>query len=84
MTKRDDIIRMARTALRLSINDESLPAFDAEKTILDKYEFLCWFAKQVADAEREACVLAASIALLGADKSLADRVVNAIRARSEE
>ena len=33
-------------------------------------------------AEREACVWAASIALLGADKELADRVLSAIRLRS--
>lgn len=55
MTARDEIIRMARTALRLSINDESLPSFDAEKTILNEYEFLYWFAKEVAAAEREVC-----------------------------
>lgn len=47
---REDIIRMARTALRLSVNDESLPSFDAEKTILNEYEFLYWFAKEVAAA----------------------------------
>lgn len=39
-------------------------------------------AKAVA-AEQEACARAASIALLGADKSLSDRVVNAIRARGQ-
>lgn len=39
------------------------------------------FAALVAAAEREACARAASIALLGADKSLSDRVVNSIRSR---
>lgn len=40
-------------------------------------------AKAVA-AEQEACARAASIALLGADKSLSDRVLNAIRARGKD
>ena len=35
-------------------------------------------------AEREACARVAGVALLGADKSLADRVVNAIRSRGHE
>lgn len=34
-------------------------------------------------AEREACARAAYIALLGADKSLSDRVLNAIRSRNQ-
>lgn len=45
------------------------------------------FAEHIAGltvaAEREACARAASIALLGADKSLSDRVVNAIRSRGQ-
>ena len=40
------------------------------------------FSKALA-AEREACARAAAIALLGADKSLADLVVNAIRSRGQ-
>lgn len=35
------------------------------------------------DAEQDACARAASIALLGADKSLSDRVLNAIRSRGQ-
>lgn len=50
---REDIIRMARRAIRLSVNDASQISFDVEETILDKYEFLYWFAKEVAAAERE-------------------------------
>jgi hypothetical protein len=34
-------------------------------------------------AEREACAQAAAIALLGADRELAERVVRAIRARGQ-
>lgn len=40
-------------------------------------------ANAVSAAEREACARAASIALLGADKSLSDRVLNAIRSRGQ-
>jgi len=43
-----------------------------------------WVIKLVADAiaaEREACAYRASIALLGADRGLANRVDKAIRAR---
>lgn len=55
---RDEIIRMARHAIRLSVNDASQISFDVEETILDKYDFLYWFAKEVADAEREVCAKA--------------------------
>ena len=34
-------------------------------------------------AEREACAQAAAVALLGADKELAERVVRAIQARGQ-
>ena len=50
---RDDIIRWARSAIRLSADDASLMGFDQEATILDRYEFLYWFAKEVTAAERE-------------------------------
>lgn len=40
--------------------------------------------QKAVDAEREACALTASIALLGADKSLSDRVVNAIKQRNKQ
>ena len=36
------------------------------------------------EMEREACAQAAAVALLGADKELAERVVRAIRARGEQ
>jgi hypothetical protein len=56
---RDDIIRWARSAIRLSADGTNLMGFDQEKTILDRYEFLCWFASNVATdvrkEEREAC-----------------------------
>lgn len=41
------------------------------------------FAAMVASAEREASARAAGIALLGAEKALSDRVINAIRARGQ-
>mgnify|MGYP003350972698 CR=1 FL=1 len=40
--------------------------------------------KEMIRAEREACERIAGVALLGADKSLSDRVLNAIRARGDE
>ena len=40
--------------------------------------------QKAVEAEREACARVAGVALLGADKSLADRVVNAIRSRGYE
>ncbi len=40
------------------------------------------FARLVAAAEREACVYRANIALLGADRGLANRVNQAIRNRT--
>lgn len=56
---RDDIIRWTRSAIRLSADGTSLMGFDQEKTILDRYEFLCWFASNVATDvradEREQC-----------------------------
>jgi hypothetical protein len=69
---RDDIIRMAREAG--DIWEDTLPQDQA---------FLIRFAALAIAAEREACARAASIALLGADKSLSDRVVNAIRSRGQ-
>jgi len=40
-------------------------------------------AQKARAAEREACAQAAAIALLGADRELAERVVRAIRAREQ-
>lgn len=39
---------------------------------------------KAVESERAACTRVAGVALLGADKSLADRVVNAIRSRGHE
>jgi hypothetical protein len=41
------------------------------------------FAELVAQHEREACAYRAGIALLGADRNLANRVDQAIRARGQ-
>lgn len=65
---REDIIRMAREA-----------GFDD----FEQDDMLERFANLAIAAEREACARAASIALLGANKLLSDRVVNAIRSRGQ-
>lgn len=81
---RDDIIRMARRAIRLSVNDASQISFDVKETILDKYEFLYWFAKEVADAERENCAqICDGKTGLGA-KHQGDVFAAAIRARGDQ
>ena len=75
---REDIIRMAQEA-----------GFDYSGAELSWESVICTeelerFAALVASAEREACANAASLALLGADKALSDRVLKSIRARSKE
>lgn len=42
------------------------------------------FAELVRQDERELCAMVADIALLGAERSLSERVVRAIRARGEK
>jgi hypothetical protein len=73
MTK-NEIIEMAKQT--------QMPFYwrTGEITYLDKLEA---FAKLVAQHEREACAYWAGIALLGADRDLANRVDQAIRARNE-
>ena len=84
--KREDIIRMARSAIRLSINDSSLTEFDAEKTVIDKAEFLYGFAKEIAANEREACALTCEGIAMDDQRqdSAAQDCAAAIRARGEE
>ena len=67
---REDIIRMAQEAGFFVSLDCKVSGFEA-------------FAALVASAEREACAYRAGIALLGADRGLANRVDQAIRARKE-
>jgi len=64
---REDITRMARKA--------GFVGFDGENGSLRR------FAELVRADEREACAYRAGIALLGADRGLANRVDQAIRAR---
>lgn len=56
-------------------------------SIADMLNELAWqIDERVAraiDAERDACARVSAIALLGADKSLSDRVVNSIRSRGQ-
>ena len=79
---RDDIIRWARSAIRLSADDASLMGFDQEATILDRYEFLHWFAKEAAAAEREECAKLAEISAEYTAKILA-MCIDSIRARGQ-
>jgi hypothetical protein len=68
---RDDIIRMAEEC--------GIPEFENNESQADN---ILRFADLVAAAEREACVYRANIALLGADRGLANRVNQAIRNRT--
>ena len=72
MTK-EDIIRMAREA---GFDQTGLASFEEFTARIER------FAALVAAAEREACVYRANIALLGADRGLANRVNQAIRNRT--
>ena len=74
---REDIIRMARES-----------GFDYSGSELSWESVICTeelerFAALVSSAEREACAYRAGIALLGADRGLANRVDQAIRARGQ-
>ena len=67
---REDIIRMAQEAGFFVSLDCKVSGFEA-------------FAALVSSAEREACAYRAGIALLGADRGLANRVDQAIQARGQ-
>ena len=69
---RDDIIRMAQEA-----GNDWGSTEEADK------EYLFRFAALVMAQEREACAYRAGIALLGADRGLANRVDQAIQARGQ-
>jgi hypothetical protein len=79
---KDDVIRMARQA---GLN----PIYSACDEPDVSYAYEDWdeeiekFAALVAAAEREASAYRASIALLGADRGLSNRVDQAIRARGQ-
>lgn len=68
---REEIIGMAR--------GQGLPETSTEGVFIVNTDDL----GRMLAAEREACARTASIALLGADKSLIDRVLNAIRSRGQ-
>jgi len=74
---RDNIIRMARSAIRLAAKDTDLTNFDQEATIIDRYQFLYWFAKEVAAAEQNRCCKIV-YGMAGSDNA-AQRTVDAIR-----
>jgi hypothetical protein len=77
---REDIIRMAREA-GFPFNKYGLLTADDEGEI-DADAMLERFAALVAEQEREVCAYKANIALLGADRGLANRVNQAIRNRT--
>ena len=67
-----NIIELARQA---GVRD------DEHRFEFSEYKYLEKFAALVAAHEREACAYRAGIALLGADRGLANRVEQAIRVR---
>ena len=79
----DDIIRMAKEA-GFAVNEKARQhqpnCIFHTQYMVD--ELLKRFAELVRADEREACAYKAGIALLGADRGLANRVDQAIRARS--
>jgi len=70
---RDEIILMAQEA-----------GFSAKQSEIYFDRMLQRFAALVAAAEREASAYRASIALLGAERGLSNRVDQAIRARGQD
>jgi hypothetical protein len=78
---RDDIIRLAREA-GLWPTEEWSKEYGIPTPNEQWLPELERFAALVAAAEREACVYRANIALLGADRGLANRVNQAIRNRT--
>ena len=70
---RDDVTRMAREA--------GFVGMDGDHGALRRFAALVAAAAKAE--EREACAYRASIALLGADRGLANRVDQAIRARGQ-
>jgi hypothetical protein len=79
---RDDIIKLAREAGLNSIYS-ACDEPDVSYAYEDWDEELEKFAALVAAAEREACAYRASIALLGADRGLSNRVDQSIRAKGQ-
>ena len=80
---REDIIRMAQEADRYASANHVQwigPEVINMDWVVARDEH---FAALVAAAEREACAYRAGIALLGADRGLANRVDQAIRARGQ-
>ena len=77
---REDIIRMALEAGAAMIHG-------GEHALMGDFALQTFFKKAYAAgaaAEREACAYRAGIALLGADRGLANRVGQAIRARGQQ
>lgn len=72
----DEAIATAVAAERERIKQANAPEIEKINAYIKAIE-------DAVAAEREACARAASIALLGADKSLSDRVVNAIRSSGQ-
>ena len=78
---REDIIRMAQEA-GFFIQQNEIYSMSTQSD-QELTEWIERFAALVASAEREACAYRAGIALLGADRGLANRVDQAIQARGQ-
>ena len=76
----DEIIKLARKA-GFEILDDEIGISDRWHIQTDLIKRLIYV---VAAAEREACAIRAGIALLGADRELANRVDQSIRARGDK
>jgi hypothetical protein len=59
-------------------------AIAAERNKVWTKEHWTEYEREIAAAERDACAKAAGIALLGVDRDLTKRVMNAIRARGRD
>ena len=79
---RQDIIRMAKEA-GLDLDGENIFSPKSDPQVDVHIADLEAFAALVASAEREACAYRAGIALLGADRGLANCVDQAIQAREQ-
>ena len=79
---RQEIIQMAKEA-GLDLDGENIFSPKSDPQVDVHIADLEAFAALVASAEREACAYRAGIALLGADRGLANRVDKAIRARGQ-
>jgi hypothetical protein len=75
---------MVRTIVDALVEDERERIKQANAPEIERINTHIQELEDAVLAEREACANTASLALLGADKALSDRVLKAIRARGQE